>query len=97
MQATCLPQGRITRCALTSSILASAISRKQDTEAFFAVFYDAVRHFGVPEVLVSDNGSVFASHERRFACELLGVEKREIKKGKPYQNYIEAALYVMWN
>lgn len=30
-------------------------------------------------------------------CEQLGIEKKEIKKGRPYQNYIEAALYVIWN
>ena len=76
------------------AILASAISRKQDTEAFFAVLYDAVRHFGVPEVLVSDNGSIFTSHETRWTCEQLGIEKKEIKKGRPYQNYIEAAFGV---
>jgi hypothetical protein len=39
------------------AILASAISVRQDTEAFFAVFYAAVRKYGVPEILVSDNGS----------------------------------------
>lgn len=76
------------------AILASAISRKQDNEAFFAVLYDAVRHFGVPEVLVSDNGTVFTSHDTRWMCEQLGIEKREIKKGCPYQNYIEAAFGV---
>lgn len=38
------------------AILASAISLRQDTEAVFAVFYAAVRKYGVPEVLVSDNG-----------------------------------------
>jgi hypothetical protein len=27
-------------------------------------------------------------------CAQLGIEKREIKKGKPYQNYIEAAFGV---
>jgi transposase InsO family protein len=96
VQATCLPQGRITRCALTSPILASAISRKQDNEAFFAVMYDAMRHFGVPEVLVSGNGSIFKSHETRWMCEQLGMEKKEIKKGRPYQNYIEAAYKDVW-
>lgn len=79
------------------SILASAISRKQDTEAFFAVFYAAIRKYGVPEVLVSDNGSIFISHDTRRVCNTLSIEKKEIKKGKPYQNYIEAALYVTWN
>jgi len=76
------------------AILASAISRKQDNEAFFAVLYDAIRHFGVPEVLVSDNGTIFTSHDTRWMCEQLGIEKKEIKKGRPYQNYIEAAFGV---
>jgi putative transposase len=67
----------------SSAILASAISRKQDNEAFFAVMYDAIRHFGVPEVLVSDNGTIFTSHDTRWMCEQLGIEKREIKKGRP--------------
>ena len=76
------------------SILASAISVRQDTEAFFAVFYAAVRRYGVPEMLVSDNGSIFLSHDTRRVCAQLGIEKKEIKKGKPYQNYIEAAFGV---
>jgi hypothetical protein len=69
-------------------------SLRQDTEAFFAVFYKAVRTYGVPEVLVSDNGSVFTSHDTRWVCEQLGIEKKEIKKGKPYQNYIESMFNV---
>ncbi len=35
------------------SVLASAISLRQDTEAFFALFYQAVRAYGVPEILAS--------------------------------------------
>ncbi|WP_220197835.1 DDE-type integrase/transposase/recombinase [Ktedonospora formicarum] len=70
------------------AILASAISRRQDNEAFFAVLYDAISHFGVPEVLVSDNGTIFTSHDTRWMCEQLGIEKKEIKKGRPYQNHI---------
>jgi transposase InsO family protein len=74
--------------------LASAISLRQDTEAFFAVFYKAVRTYGVPEVLVSDNGSIFTSQATRTLCAQLGIEKKEIKKGKPYQNYIETFFNV---
>jgi hypothetical protein len=48
VQATCLPQGRITRCALTSPILASAVTRRQDLEAYVAVLYvrynQGIRH-----------------------------------------------------
>jgi putative transposase len=102
VQATYLSQGRITRCALTSPILSSAITRRQDTEAYLSVLYPAIRRFGVPEILVSDNGAVFLSHDVRKVYEALGVEKKEIKKGKPYQNYIEATFGVQrrmadWN
>jgi putative transposase len=76
------------------SVLASAISLRQDTEAFFAVFYKAVCASGLPEVLVSDNGGVFTSHATYRVCEQLGIEKREIKKGRPYQNYIETMFNV---
>ncbi|HEY6541279.1 MAG TPA: DDE-type integrase/transposase/recombinase, partial [Ktedonobacteraceae bacterium] len=62
------------------AILASAISLRQDNEAFFAVFYTAIRKHGIPEILVSDNGSVFISHATRRVCEQLGIEKKEIKK-----------------
>ena len=47
-----------------------------------------------PRMLVSDNGSVFISHDTRRVGAQLGIEKREIKKGNPYQNYIEAAFGV---
>ncbi len=76
------------------AILASAITRRQDTEAFVSVLYHAMRKFGVPRVLVSDNGGVFLSHDVRKIYDSLGIEKKEIKKGKPYQNYIEAAFGV---
>ncbi len=76
------------------AVLASAISLRQDNTAFFAVFYKAVRAYGVPEVLVSDSGSIFTSHDTRRVCERLGIEKKEIKKGRPYQNYIESMFNV---
>jgi len=76
------------------AILSSAITRRQDTEAYLSVLYPAIRKFGVPEVLISDNGMVFLSHDVRKVYDALGIEKKEIKKGKPYQNYIEAAFGV---
>ena len=76
------------------AILSSAITRRQDTEAYLSVLYPAIRRFGVPEILVSDNGAVFLSTYVRKVYEALGIEKKEIKKGKPYQNYIEAAFGV---
>ena len=77
------------------AVLASAISRRQDTEAYFVVLYDAIRHFGVPEVLVSDSGSVFLSHEARRVYDTLHIEKREIKKRRPHQNFIETHFNIM--
>jgi transposase InsO family protein len=63
------------------AILSSTITRRQDTEAYLSVLYPAIRKFGVPEVLVSDSGSVFLSHDARKIYEALGIEKQEIKKG----------------
>ncbi len=79
------------------AILSSAISRRQDVEAYIAVLYPATRKYGVPEALVSDSGSVFLSHDAMKIYDALGIRKEQIKKGKPWQNYIEAALYVTWN
>jgi transposase InsO family protein len=79
------------------AILSSAIMRRQDTEAYLSVLYPAIRKFGVPEVLVSDSGGVFLSHDVMKIYNALGIQKEQIKKGRPYQNYIEAALYVIWN
>ncbi len=76
------------------ALLASAITRRQDTEAYLAVLYAAIRKFGVPEMLVSDSGSVFLSHDAMSIYNALGIQKEQIKKGKPYQNYIEAAFGV---
>jgi len=56
------------------AILASAISHRQDTEAYLAVLYAAIRKYGVPEVLVSDSGGVFRSHDAMRIYEALGIE-----------------------
>jgi putative transposase len=76
------------------AILSSAITRRQDTEAYLSVLYPAIRKFGVSGVLVSDSGGVFFSHDVMNIYNFLGVQKEQIKKGKPYQNYIEAAFGV---
>ncbi len=76
------------------AILASAVTRRQDTEAVLAVLYHAIRKYGVPEVLVSDSGSVFLSHDAMRIYDALGIKKEQIKKGRPYQNYIETFFNV---
>lgn len=72
------------------AILASAISRRQDTEAYLAVLYAAIRKHGVPEVLVSDSGGVFRSHDAMRIYEALGIQKVEIDKRQAWQSYIES-------
>ncbi len=74
------------------AILASAISRSQDTEAYLAVLYAAIRKHGVPEVLVSDNGGVFRSHDAMRIYDALGIQKQEIEKRQAWQSYIESNI-----
>src|SRR5215207_1183393 len=75
-------------------ILASAVSRTQDTTAFLRVLYGAVGRYGAPERLVTDGGSVFKANQAKAVYRALGVEKEEIERGKPWQSYIETTLMV---
>jgi hypothetical protein len=88
VQATCLPQGRITRCALTSLLLASAISERQDTAAFLRVFAQALRNYGTPEAIVTDGGGIFYSNRALAIYEALDIRKERIDPGQPWQNYV---------
>ncbi|MBA2679588.1 MAG: helix-turn-helix domain-containing protein [Ktedonobacteraceae bacterium] len=72
------------------AILASAISRNQNTEAYLAVLYAAIRRHGVPEALVSDNGGVFRSQDALRIYKALGIQKVEIEKRQAWQSYIES-------
>lgn len=77
------------------ALLASAISPRQDLTAFLIVLRAAVETHGAPEVLVSDRGSVFKAKQARAIYAALGIEKREIDRGQPWQNYIETHFNVM--
>jgi len=79
------------------AILASAITRRQDTEAYLSVLYAAIRKHGCPEALVSDHGGVFLSHAAMHIYQALGIRKEEIELRQAWQNYIETCLYVTWN
>jgi Integrase core domain len=76
------------------AILASAVSRRQDLEAYVAVLYAAIRKHGCPQVLVSDSGRVFLDHKARQIYKALGIEKKEIEKRQSWQNYIETCFNV---
>jgi transposase/transposase-like protein len=74
------------------AILSSAVTRRQDLSAFLSVFYRAVERHGAPGTLVTDSGSVFLSNRARAVYARLGVGKREIEKGRPWQNYSETTF-----
>ncbi len=76
------------------AILASAISRRQDTAAYLSVLYAAIRKHGCPEAIVSDHGGVFLSHEAASIYNSLGIRKEEIALRQAWQNYIESCFNV---
>jgi transposase len=77
------------------AILASAISPRQDLTAYLVVLRTALERYGVPEGLVSDSGGVFKAGQARRLYEALGINKREIDRGQPWQNYIETTFAIM--
>ena len=70
------------------AILASAISRRQDTDAYLSVLYAAIRKHGCPEALVSDHGKVFLSNEARQIYNAYGIRKEEVELRQKWQKYI---------
>jgi hypothetical protein len=77
------------------ALLASASSPRQDLAAHLIVLHEAITRSGVPDGLVSDSGSIFRATHARAIYAALGIEKREIDAGQPWQNYIEAMFGVM--
>jgi len=76
------------------AILASAITRAQDTTAFLSGLYEAVRRYGSPEALVTDGGGVFKANRAMAVYEALGIQKEEIGRGKPWQSYVETTFNI---
>ena len=46
---------------------------------------------------VTDGGGIFYSTQALQLYDMLGIRKERIEAGKPWQNYAETLLYVMWN
>lgn len=76
------------------AILASALSRRQDTTAFLRVFHAAIEMHGSPDGLVSDSGAVFQSKKALAIYAQLGIAKHAIAKGQPWQSYIETTFAI---
>ena len=77
------------------ALLASVISPRQDLTAYLIVLRAAVEAHGVPEVLVSDGGSVFSAKQARLIYAALGIRKDQIERRQPWQNSIETHFNVM--
>ena len=73
-------------------ILASAVSPAQDLSAYLSVLHSAVGRYGPPVALVTDSGSVFLANRAKDIYGALGVAKREIERGRPWQNYAETTF-----
>jgi putative transposase len=76
------------------ALLASAITRSQDTSTFLSVLYEAVKRYGSPEALVTDGGSIFRSNRALAVYEALSIRKEEIERGKPWQSYVETMFNI---
>lgn len=74
------------------AILASAVTRRQDLSAFLSVFYRAAERYGAPKTLVTDSGSIFLANRAKAVYAKLGVNKEEIEKGRPWQNFSETTF-----
>jgi hypothetical protein len=69
-------------------------SAYQDSVAVIQLLKAALVEYGIPEAIVSDNGSVFTSEAYRGLLEGLGIEICYIEKGKPWENLIEAQFKI---
>lgn len=76
------------------AVLASAVSPRQDLNAYLQVLFIAVRNYGVPQCLVSDSGAVFRAQRAQTIYRMLGITKRVIARRQPWQNYIETMFNI---
>jgi transposase InsO family protein len=74
------------------AILWGDISTGQDLPSFLSILYRAIEHYGSPEALVTDSGSVFLDNWAKAVYAALGIKKHEIEKGVPWQNFSEATF-----
>lgn len=76
------------------SILASELSRTQNLSVYLRVLHQALERFGAPAVIVSDSGGIFLAHRAQHIYEQLGIQKTQIDRRQPWQNYIESNFNV---
>jgi transposase InsO family protein len=76
------------------TILAGMASEHQDLTAVLQILYAALREYGCPEVIISDNAKVFKANDYQHILAALEIEPKYIEKGRPWQNLIEGQFKV---
>jgi putative transposase len=76
------------------AVLSSTISATQNQWDYLAVLADAIRHYGVPEALVTDGGGQFSSTVALQLYDMLGIRKERIDPGQPWENYAETLFSI---
>jgi hypothetical protein len=76
-------------------IVASAPSKSQTLWDYLLVLFTAIHVHGAPIGLVSDGGGVFKANVALDLYQRLGIEKKRIQSGQPWQNYVESSFNVM--
>jgi transposase len=76
------------------AVLASSISRTQDTYAYLQVLRSALKRHGIPKAIVTDGGAIFTAQQAIQVYRFLGIRKERIEAGQPWQNYIESMFSV---
>lgn len=75
-------------------ILAGMASLYQDELAILQLLHAALAEYGLPEGLVSDNGSVFTAHAYQQLLQTLDIEACYIEKKQAWQNLIESQFKI---
>jgi len=75
-------------------ILAGMASFYQDLTAILQILHAALREFGSPEQIISDNAGVFRATEYLRLLKVLDIQSHRIERKKPWQNLIEAQFKI---
>jgi hypothetical protein len=76
-------------------IIASAPSKTQTLWDFLLVLFTAIHVHGAPIGLVSDGGGVFKANVAIELYARMGIEKTQIERRRPWQNYVESSFNIM--
>ena len=58
------------------------------------MLYAALREYGSPQKLVSDNGGIFKADRAKALYAALGIEPKPIEHHQPWQSYIETTFNI---